>query len=228
MASSLFCSCSLQYIGMAVVFLTSSGAAKSTPAFAAVGFSASMDSAKLFFDDAWVDTQITSFTPSLCKNLNECGRNKTVIAYADILADKQLLFSEDKAYGDDFYEEDQLLFSEDTQVEANDVAHADLAIPAAPRESVFAASAVEDEHFIMETHAVRLSLLLERSCTVSGPRQCGQTATQSFSSGKAVVPRELRPMTISFGRPGMATHNDPASTEAPLITSMRHFRFGTA
>jgi len=187
-----------------------------------------MDSAKLFFDDAWVDTQITSFTPSLCKNLNECGRNKTVIAYADVLADKQLLFSEDKAYGDDFYEEDQLLFSEDTQVEANDVAHADLAIPAAPRESVFAASAVEDEHFIMETHAVRLSLLLAQSCTVSGPRQCWQAAKESSSSDSAATQRELRPMTISFGQPATPTRGSPASTQAPLITSMRHFRLNTA
>jgi len=222
MAFALFCS-------LTFVCLTSSGAAKSTPAFAAIAFPASMDSAKLFFEDAWVDTQITSVTPSLCKSVSECGWNRTAIAYADILADKQLFFPEDTAFGDDFYEEDQLLFAEDAQIEAfSDVAHAILAAPASPRESGFAASAVGDEHLIMETHAVRLSLLLAQSCTVSGPRQCWQAAKESSSSDSAATQRELRPMTISFGQPATPTRGSPASTQAPLITSMRHFRLNTA
>jgi hypothetical protein len=77
----------------------------------------------------------------------------------------------------------------------------------------------------LEMHAVRLSLLLGQSCTESGPRRCWRSAGESFSTDSAASPKELRPITITFGKSwsSQAVSETPPM-QSPLITSMKQFR----
>lgn len=189
-------------IAMAVVTLAARGVnagfSLSALQFANGLFPASVADAKsLMENDAWVDTTITSPTPSLCKSLGECGWNRTswnrsVLAYADIVSSKRMLL-------------------EDSLVEAE-----------AP--AVIQIADASQDKLSLESHAVQLSLLLARSCTESGPRQCSQDAATVADDASAGAPRQLRPVTISFGGPRGSARKFSTSTEAPLISSLKHFR----
>jgi len=155
------------------------------------------DAKSLMENDAWVDTTITSPTPSLCKSLGECGWNRTswnrsVLAYADIVSSKRMLLD-------------------------------DSVVVEAEAPAVVIADASQDK-FSLESHAVQLSLLLARSCTESGPRQCSQGTATGADDASADSPRQLNPVTISFGGPRSSARKYSTSTEAPLISSLRHFR----
>lgn len=71
--------------------------AKSTKAFAASPFPVNTEGAKMLLEDGWVDTLTPEAFPSMCKSLTECGWNRSVVAYADLLGSKRLLFSEEIA-----------------------------------------------------------------------------------------------------------------------------------
>jgi len=197
--------------------------------FATGLFTASMDGVKMALeDDAWVDTQITSSTPSLCKSLDECGWNRTswnmsVLAYADIISSKRLLL------------EDAL--SEDAGIETPVALAAEESLLTPSPEAPVAASANADR-LSLEAHAVRLSLLVGESCTESGPRQCWRnSAAETLPKGAldtvgygvaTTTTRKLRPVTISFGEPRGSGRHAPLSDEGPLVKSLNHFRFTSA
>jgi len=186
--------------------------AKSTPAFASgvLGkVSATVDSSKMLLEDAWVDTQITRSTPLLCRSLNECGLNKTrrssnVLSYEDVFN----VFSSKRA-----------LLSVLTPVESN-TASAETT-PEAVQSTVAVRSDTEGR-LALELHAVRLSLLVEKSCTQSGPRQCWRSGTQLAA---AHSDKELRPMTVTFSElhGSKAAPKDPVPTQTPLVSSLRQF-----
>jgi len=188
------------------------------PEFATGMFQAGEESTKMLLEDAWVDTSITAATPSLCKSLNECGWNRSITAYADILGSKRLLLS-----GDASYEEDDILL-EQLQKEREQLKQLQ-------QLQVLAAQANAEERLAQEAHAVRLSLLLGQSCTESGPRQCWRGATQSSKGDDdTTAPKELRPISITFGEPHRSRSGraDLSPTRTPLITSLRHFKLPSA
>lgn len=82
---------------------------------------------------------------------------------------------------------------------------------------------------ILEASAVQLSLLLQRSCTEVGYRQCWRKPLH-VGTGTSEGPRELRPVTITF-RESLDVRDMRRSLTAPpvpLITSLKHFRLNSA
>jgi hypothetical protein len=222
MTATLFSICTLLAIAVCRVDASFSfGAKKLSLPLASRFVSVSLSDGEMSVEDAWVDTQITSPTLSMCKSLTECGWNTTswnqsIIAYADILGSKRLLLTDTGL--------ELAAASSDTaappQVLAPD---AEVVVP--QDEVVIASSA--NEKLALETSAVRLSLFLAQSCTESGPRQCWQSGARErhMSSSSASSPRKLRPVTITFAESASTTRKAPSSSlEAPLIRSLKHFR----
>jgi len=191
--------------------------AKSTPSFASgvLGkVSASVDNTKMLLEDDWVDTQITRSAPSLCRSLRECGLNTTspgsnVLSYEDVFN----VFSSKRA-----------LLSVLTPVESNSASTE--TAPEAVQSTVAVRSDTQGR-LALEMHAVRLSLLVEKSCTQSaGPRQCWRSGTQSSSQSDKAV-KELRPMTVTFSElhSSQAAPKDPVPTQiqTSLVSSLRQF-----
>lgn len=180
--------------------------AKSTPSLAASAFHAG--SVRTFLEDSWVDTQISAPTPSPCQSLDKCGWNTTdwnrsIFAYADIIGSKQLL----------------LAGHEDALSEHETKREASVQVEAARRQAI-------------ELSAVQVSVLLSRSCTEFGPRQCWRRSIRSpvTVEGTRSASRELRPVTIRFGDSDVSrdVRGTPASASAPLVTSLKHFHLSSA
>lgn len=88
-----------------------------------------------------------------------------------------------------------------------------------------------EEQLALETHAVRLSLLLGQSCTEAGPRQCWRrSAAASSMATSSTATRELKPVTLSFGEhlSSRAVRKEAKHEQSPLIQSLRHFRLSAA
>lgn len=122
------------------------------------------------------------------------------------------------------------------------VAGAGAAAPAPPsgftRQWPQMAARSKQEPPAIEMQAAALSLLLEHSCSSSGSRQCLRsshihprelrpitvTFGDSHSSKLVRSPRELRPITINFGESHASKllRNAPSAGETPLITSLSH------
>lgn len=154
-----------------------------------------------------MDTAVVSkdATPSLCKNLHECGWNRTV-TYADILGAKRQMFSEVTDF------------------------EADTTAPQPPLQVAQVEAPVPDDRLALERHAVQLSLLLGQSCTESRPRQCWRSTVQSSNIKSDSSRRALRPVTIIFGEThsSRAAPKDVGRSQAPLISSLRQFRLTSA
>lgn len=82
------------------------------------------------------------------------------------------------------------------------------------------------EQIALEEYAVHLSLVLQRSCTESGQRQCWRSALQQSHSEGEAAPKALRPITVTFGesRDSRIARSAPVPVRAPLVTSLREFR----
>lgn len=180
--------------------------AKSTASLAASAFPAA--SMKTFLEDSWVDTQISAPTPSPCHSLDKCGWsgsdwNRSIVAYADIIGSKKLLLGE----REDALSEHKTQREESVQVEAS------------RREA-------------LELSAVHLSVLLSKSCTEFGPRQCWRRSIHdpAVTGSIASASRQLLPMTITFGKSHVPQdfRNTPSSARAPLVTSLKQFHLRSA
>jgi len=184
--------------------------AKSSPAFSLSVFQAGADSRQRLLKDAWVDAQITAQSPSLCKSLSECGWNRSAVAYADVLSSKQLMFAEDASSQGVYHHSVSVdgIFG-DTATDKDD-------------------EASQEERATLEMHAVRLSVVLQQSCMENGSRACWR----QHSAGTPIVrgPRELKPISISFGEPQTlhAGRSGILPKSSTLIPSLKHFRLTTA
>lgn len=169
------------------------GVVQPTSSDAATTLQASVERAKTFLEDAWVDTQISAPTPSPCRSLNECGWkradwNRSIGTYADMLDSKR-----------------PLAFT-----------HVEQTRP--------------EQRTILEASAVQLSLLLERSCTELGPRQCWRRSSGAAEGPAPSGAKELRPVTITFGESNGSRdiRSSPSAARAPLVASLKHFRLTSA
>jgi hypothetical protein len=190
----------------------------------------SFGSAKGLLDDAWVDTSISAKAPP-CKSLEECGWNRSRASYADTFGSKILILS-----GASYSDQQRCNASAPTAIDAFSE------VNAMPRMQFSSVATSENQGRIselesskaaqrvaVETHAVRLDLLLGQSCMEFGPRACWQTkgSVAIPKSQKGVAVRELRPITVSFreSQGARVVRQVPAPTMSPLVASLRAFRF---
>lgn len=187
--------------------------ARGEPLSTTDALAANVESASTLLEDAWVDTQITAQTPPLCKSLSECGWNGSTVAYADINSSKNLLLSGDAS------------FEEDTSTPSSEAVPQPLQLT-----GVQSAQQHAETRLSLETEAVRLSLLLEQSCTESGPRQCWRSVNLNTRIHDTTSPRQLRPITVTFGESTdvRTTLSERLPTHTPLVTSLAQFRISNA
>lgn len=204
-----------------VVFVADAGSWKLMPSFSVNGFPLGVEVAKMLLDDTWVDLQVTSnssdlqvtsIASAICKNTTDSASGSSGAQVGLAGSTSPMI-----------------------------VAGAGAAAPAPPLSGVTPQMAArsKQEPPAIETQAVALSLLLERSCARSGSRQCLRSAHihprelrpitvtfgDSHSSKLVHSPRELRPVTIKFSESHASklVRNVPSSGKAPLIASLNPF-----
>jgi len=160
------------------------------------------NSAKTFLEDSWVGAEIPAPSPSPCRSLNECGWKR---------ADWNRSIG---SYAG-MFDSKRLLLADDAFCEL-----------ASKREE----KARVEQRKILEASAVQLSLLLERSCTELGPRQCWRRSAGLLDRSSSSVTKELRPVTITFGESygSRDIRSAPSAARAPLVASLKHFRLTSA
>jgi hypothetical protein len=218
MALALSLSCSMQHIAASLVVMAAWTAeaggslVRGAPLSTTNGLAANVDTAGTLSEDTWVDTQITAQTSPLCKSLSECRWNSSIATYADILSGKRMLLSGEASL------------------------EADTSTPSAeatPESLQFSGMETAKQNAVkrlsLETEAVRLSVLLGQSCTEYGPRQCWRSAVPKSHQHDSATPKQLRPITITFGEStGARTAQELLPTQSPLIKSLGQFRFSNA
>lgn len=224
----------------AVATMSTSSSTISARSALADGFAASLEKAKVLLADAWADTQISSAKPLFDKHLKACLWNSSdvtcgeanfaeqmaVLANIDSSASKPLGSSESQIPSTSVVKD-----ALDQSAAVGSMMTAELPVEHIPSSN----DAERLEWHMTENHAVGLSLLLQNSCITTGPRRCWHKpayALRASDVDSSSIPRELRPISITFKEPHgarMATKHladvidDVVMPTTPLITSLKPF-----
>jgi len=187
------------------------GTAHSALPLTSSGTSLTLENVNLLLGDVWVDTQITTPLPSLCKSISDCGWN-----------------------GEDMFSRgsrgklssDGAMTAPSLGIIAESVGIGESAVANLQTEQA-------SRRFALEVNAVHLSLLVQQGCMESGNRRrCWRSSTPGSFKTSSDTPRVLNPVTIEFSE-----SRDPRSSSktespvllqhqfaAPLISSLKPFR----